>query len=97
MITFINRFDVTGSPAEFEQAFDRTSAFFAAQPGFLRHRLLHHVEESGRYVNVADWEDEQSFRRALEQPEFAAHRTALRALSSSEPGLYTPLLERVSP
>lgn len=96
MIAFINRFEVTGSRAEFEEAFDRTSAFFAAQPGFIRHRLLHHVNDPDLYVNVADWEDEDCFRRALAQPQFAEHRTALRALSSSDPNLYTPLLERVA-
>ncbi|GAA2259304.1 hypothetical protein GCM10010232_57500 [Streptomyces amakusaensis] len=95
MITLINRFEVTGPVAEFERVFDRTSAFFAAQPGFIRHRLLRRTGEAGHYVNVADWEDEQSFRRALELPEFGSHRTALRALSSSDPNLYTPLLERV--
>ncbi|MER5466727.1 MULTISPECIES: antibiotic biosynthesis monooxygenase family protein [unclassified Streptomyces] len=96
MITFINRFEVTGPADEFEKAFDATSAFFSAQPGFIAHRLLQHIQEPGRYVNVADWQDEESFRAALARPEFAAHRTALRALSSSDPNLYTPTLERVA-
>ncbi|MEU4035493.1 antibiotic biosynthesis monooxygenase family protein [Streptomyces collinus] len=95
MITLINRFEVTGPVEEFERAFERTSAFFAAQPGFVRHRLLRHLDRPGRYVNVADWADEPSFRQALRQPEFAAHRAALRALSDSDPELFTPLLERV--
>ncbi|KIE23698.1 antibiotic biosynthesis monooxygenase [Streptomyces sp. MUSC 125] len=95
VITLINWFQLTGPAEEFERAFDSTSAFFAAQPGFVRHRLLRHLDRPGRYVNVADWEDERSFRQALRQPEFAAHRAALRALSDSDPELYTPLLERV--
>ncbi|MCS0602257.1 antibiotic biosynthesis monooxygenase [Streptomyces sp. LP11] len=96
MITLINRFEVTGSTAEFERAFAATSAFFASRPGFVRHRLLRHLDRPGHYVNVADWEDETSFHQALRQKEFAAHRAALRALSDSDPELYTPLLERVS-
>ncbi|MFE7842127.1 antibiotic biosynthesis monooxygenase family protein [Streptomyces sp. NPDC057474] len=96
MITFINRFDVTGPAAEFEEAFDTTSAFFAAQPGFIRHRLLQHVDAPHLYVNIADWDDQDSFQKALSRPEFAAHRARLRALSSSDPNLYTPLLERVA-
>ncbi|MEU0370836.1 antibiotic biosynthesis monooxygenase family protein [Streptomyces sp. NPDC006283] len=96
MITFINRFNVTGPAEEFEAAFDETSAFFAAQPGFLNHRLLQHVEEPHLYVNIADWKDEESFRAALARPEFAVHRTRLRTLSSSDPNLYVPLLERVA-
>ncbi|MEV7503802.1 antibiotic biosynthesis monooxygenase family protein [Streptomyces sp. NPDC093018] len=95
MITLINRFEVTGSVEEFEHAFDGTSAFFAAQPGFVRHRLLRHLDRPGHYVNVADWEDTRSFQQALRQPEFAAHRAVLRALSHSDPELYTAHLERV--
>ncbi|MGW4233270.1 antibiotic biosynthesis monooxygenase [Streptomyces sp. NBC_01102] len=96
MITFINRFEVTGPIEEFEAAFEETSAFFAAQPGFVGHRMLKHLNAPGRYVNVADWTDEESFRRALGRPEFAVHRTALQKLGSSEPNIYTPLLERVA-
>jgi monooxygenase len=96
VITFINRFNVTGPTDEFETAFDATSAFFAAQPGFLNHRLLQHVDEPHLYVNIADWKDEESFRAALARPEFAAHRTTLRTLSNSDPNLYVPLLERVA-
>ncbi|CAM5490756.1 hypothetical protein GCM10010329_68990 [Streptomyces spiroverticillatus] len=94
MITFINRFTVTGPAEEFEQAFDETSAFFAAQPGFVRHRLMRHLQDPGAYVNVAEWQDEESFRTALDRPEFTAHRAALRALSTSDPNLYVPLYER---
>ncbi|MFJ3102616.1 antibiotic biosynthesis monooxygenase family protein [Streptomyces sp. NPDC086835] len=96
MITFINRFHVTGATEEFEAAFDATSAFFADRPGFLNHRLLQHVDEPHLYVNIADWKDEESFRAALAHPEFAAHRSRLRTLSSSDPNLYVPLLERVA-
>lgn len=94
MITFVNRFEVTGPAEEFEEAFERTSAFFAARPGFLGHRLLRHLDGSGSYVNVADWADEESFRDALRQPEFTPHAAALRALSTGEPNLYRPVLER---
>ncbi|MFF3292005.1 antibiotic biosynthesis monooxygenase family protein [Streptomyces sp. NPDC003023] len=96
MITFINRFHVTGETGAFEEAFDETSAFFAAQPGFVGHRLLQHVEEPHLYVNIADWQDQESFRAALARPEFGAHRARLRTLSSSDPNLYVPLLQRVA-
>lgn len=96
MIVFVNRFTVTGPAAEFEQAFARTSEFFGAQPGFIRHRLLKHADEPGAYVNVAEWEDRASFEQALRQPGFAEHRTALRALGTGEPNLYTVLQERAA-
>ncbi|MER5294953.1 antibiotic biosynthesis monooxygenase family protein [Streptomyces pharetrae] len=94
MITFINRFTVTGPTEQFEQAFDETSGFFTAQPGFIRHRLMRHTDDPRVYANLAEWQDEESFRKALRHPEFAAHRAALKALSTSDPHLYTPLYER---
>ncbi|MFD7627296.1 antibiotic biosynthesis monooxygenase family protein [Streptomyces sp. NPDC059851] len=96
MITFINRFTVTGPTEEFERAFDETSLFFTGQPGFIRHRLMRHTDDPHTYANLAEWEDEESFRKALQQPEFAAHRAALKALSTSDPNLYVPLYERVA-
>ncbi len=96
MIVFVNRFTVTGPQADFESAFAATSEFFRTQPGFLRHRLLKHADEPGAYVNVAEWEDRASFERALAQPEFAAHRAALRALGTGEPNLYTVSQERAA-
>lgn len=92
--TFINRFEVHGPASEFELAFDETSAFFAAQPGFLRHRLLRQADDPGRYVNIAEWDSREDFQRAVAQPAFAPHAKALRALASSDPNLYTLVLER---
>ncbi|MEU8891660.1 antibiotic biosynthesis monooxygenase family protein [Streptomyces sp. NPDC048442] len=96
MITFINRFTVTGPAAEFERVFDETSEFFAAQPGFLGHRLVRHTSDPAAYVNIADWQDDASFQQALRQPEFAPHRAALRELSTGEPNLYAAVSERVA-
>lgn len=92
VVIFINRFTVHGTPEEFERVFAGTSEFMARQPGFLEHTLLRHLGECAAYVNIAHWSDEESFRRAVTQPEFAAHARALRALSTSEPNLYSPCL-----
>ncbi|MEW1906408.1 MULTISPECIES: antibiotic biosynthesis monooxygenase family protein [unclassified Streptomyces] len=95
MVTFVNRFTVTGPPEEFERLFEETSAFFVARPGFLTHRLVRHGDLPGHYVNVAEWEDEESFRAAVTDPAFAPHAAALRKLSTSEPNLYpVTVLER---
>jgi deoxynogalonate / 12-deoxyaklanonic acid monooxygenase len=94
VVTFINRFTVTGPAEEFERLFDDTSAFFRDRPGFLRHRLLRHTEQPGAYVNIAEWTDAEAFRAAVTHPDFAPHAQALRTLSTSEPNLYAPVLER---
>jgi quinol monooxygenase YgiN len=94
VVTFINRFTVTGPAEEFERLFEDTSAFFRDRPGFLRHRLLRHTQQPGAYVNIAEWTDAAAFRAAVTHPDFAPHAAALRALSTSDPNLYAPVLER---
>ncbi|MEX5712132.1 antibiotic biosynthesis monooxygenase family protein [Parafrankia sp. FMc6] len=88
-VTFVNRFTVHASPDEFERTFVDTAEFLGEQPGFLRYTLLKHVDEQNSYVNIAHWRDVESFRRAVSQPGFKPHAEALRALSTSEPNLYT--------
>ncbi|MBV2153189.1 antibiotic biosynthesis monooxygenase [Kitasatospora sp. SUK 42] len=93
-VTFVNRFTVHGPAEEFEEVFDRTSAFMARQPGFVRHTLLREVDDPAGYVNLAVWRDRDSFRRAVGHPDFVPHATALRSLSRSENGLYAARLSR---
>ncbi|MFE7777877.1 antibiotic biosynthesis monooxygenase family protein [Streptomyces sp. NPDC057445] len=95
MVTFVNRFTVSGPVEEFERLFEETSAFFADRPGFVRHRLMRHADDPASYVNVAEWTDAESFRRAVTHPDFVPHATALRRLSTSDPNLFTTtVLER---
>ncbi|MEU0991297.1 antibiotic biosynthesis monooxygenase family protein [Streptomyces sp. NPDC005953] len=89
-VTFINTFTLSATPEEFEEAFSRTAEFMARQPGFVEHTLMRHTTDGSRYVNIARWDDAQSLRRAVAQPEFQPHAAALRALSTSEPHLYLP-------
>ncbi|MGI5270342.1 antibiotic biosynthesis monooxygenase family protein [Nonomuraea sp. CA-218870] len=100
-VTFVNTFLLHAPAEEFERAFAATSEFMAARPGFLWHQLLRPLErgplergpqepgpDGSRYVNVAAWRDEESFRAAVTHPGFAPHAAALRALATSEPVLY---------
>ncbi|MGH3939779.1 MAG: antibiotic biosynthesis monooxygenase family protein [Pseudonocardiaceae bacterium] len=88
-VTFINRFTLHASPEEFERVFAETSEFMADRPGFLNHTLLRHVDHENSYLNIARWRDLESFRGAVAHPDFQPHAAALRALSTSEPNLYT--------
>ena len=94
MLVFVNRFSVHGAPADFERAFEESSEFMRRQPGFLWHRLVRSAEASGQYLNIAEWEDESSFRQAVEHPEFAVHVSELRELATTDPHLYLPVVER---
>ncbi|WP_235017616.1 antibiotic biosynthesis monooxygenase family protein [Thermomonospora echinospora] len=86
----MNRFTVHASPDEFERVFAETAEFMARQDGFLQHTLLRHVDDERSYVNIAQWRDEAAFRAAVAAPGFGPHAASLRALSASEPSLYTP-------
>lgn len=87
-IVFVNRFTVQAEPQYFERVFAETSEYFARQPGFLRHTLIRQVDQAGAYVNIAQWRDEPSLRRAVAHPDFTPHAQALRAISSSDPHIY---------
>ncbi|MEU6668114.1 antibiotic biosynthesis monooxygenase [Streptomyces sp. NPDC046727] len=87
-VTLVNKFQVTGSTEEFEAIFAATSAFFAAQPGFIEHTLHRRLDEPTAYVNIARWTDNASLRAAVAQPEFQPHSAALRALAVSSPELF---------
>jgi deoxynogalonate / 12-deoxyaklanonic acid monooxygenase len=87
-VTFVNMFTVRAPAGEFERVFARTASFMSSQPGFLRHTLLRNISEEGSYVNIAHWQDLASFRRALVHPDFRRHAEELRALSTSQHGLY---------
>ncbi|MDA0632768.1 antibiotic biosynthesis monooxygenase [Nonomuraea sp. MCN248] len=58
------------------------------EPAPLEPGPLEPGQHGSRYVNVAAWRDEESFRAAVTHPGFAPHAAALRALAASEPVLY---------
>ncbi|MBV9010720.1 MAG: antibiotic biosynthesis monooxygenase [Pseudonocardiales bacterium] len=94
MVVFVNQFSVHGNAEDFERAFQASSEFMRRQPGFLRHSLVRSTLLPERYVNVAEWEDAASFRRATEHPDFESHVRELHELASSEPHLCVPVLQR---
>jgi deoxynogalonate / 12-deoxyaklanonic acid monooxygenase len=89
-VTFVNRFTIHASAEEFERTFATTSSFLSRQAGFVRNTLLRSVTGENFYINIADWRDAESFHKAVQDPAFVPHAEALRALSTSEPMLYTP-------
>ncbi|MEH0584494.1 antibiotic biosynthesis monooxygenase [Streptomyces sp. B21-106] len=92
-MTLVNRFQLTGDAEEFEKVFAATSAFFAAQPGFVEHTLHRRLGDPSSYVNIARWADNASLRAAVAQPEFQPHSAALRALAVSSPELFEARLQ----
>ncbi|EGX57269.1 Antibiotic biosynthesis monooxygenase [Streptomyces zinciresistens K42] len=88
-VTFVNRFTVSGSPQEFEDAFARIAAFMTEQPGIIGYTLSQDVKDPQRYVNIARWEQANALRAAVAHPDFQSHVKELRQLAQSESELYT--------
>ncbi|MFI9445930.1 antibiotic biosynthesis monooxygenase family protein [Streptomyces avermitilis] len=80
VIVLVNVFQVHGSPTAFEREFANVSECMRAQPGFLHHRLLCSQGTDSTYVNVAQWQDEQSLRDALARPEVVGRLRPTTAL-----------------
>jgi heme-degrading monooxygenase HmoA len=93
MMVFINRFEVHGSPADFERLFRDTSDFFRRQPGFLSFRLVRSIQHRNSYVNIAEWESADHLRQATSLPEFIEHSAALRAIATTSPDMHEPVYE----
>jgi heme-degrading monooxygenase HmoA len=92
LVTFVNTFTVHGSPAEFERVFAEVSEFMAEQPGFIRYSLSRHIDEDKQdhYINIAQWTDVESWRRAVAHEGFTAHAKEIRSRSTNEGNLYAP-------
>jgi long-chain acyl-CoA synthetase len=94
MITLVNTFEVTGAAEEFELEFDAVAELMSTQPGFRTHRLLVSDRIGGRYVNVAEWDDELALHNALRQPGFRQHAAKLQKLANAQPQVYHTVFER---
>lgn len=94
MITLVNQFEVRGPADQFEAVFGEVSDFMSAQPGFRSNRLLRSGTDEHRYVNIAEWDDEQSLRAALAHEGWKAVAAKLAPLGTGAPHVYSPVLER---
>jgi long-chain acyl-CoA synthetase len=93
MVILLNRLTVTGDPEKFEEVFAKSSQFMRAQPGFMGHTLVKSLRNPGSYVNIAHWEQAADHIQSVQNPEFMEHITALAAVSSSDPDLYSIVME----
>jgi long-chain acyl-CoA synthetase len=93
MYTFINRYSVSGDPAEFERILDRISAYMADQPGLCAHALYRSAKEDSVYVETAEWVDAAAHRSACGGAVFQQLLAELKRLATAEPGPFTRIRE----
>ena len=89
MVTLINRLTVTGCPKEFEGLLHGITEHMKAQPGFLSHQLYRSQHNPAVYVEIAEWSDAESHRKAMQSNAFVDRVKQLRALASAEPDVFT--------
>jgi long-chain acyl-CoA synthetase len=85
MFTFINKFVVTGDPAEFEAVLSQISQHMSRQPGYLAHRLYRSVQGEPVYIEMADWDSRDAHQAAAGSAAFRESLQALMKLATADP------------
>lgn len=93
MITFVNKFTLTGEASEFELHFEMVAEFMFRQDGFVRHSFLRSIHDPCIYINIAEWESASALRAVIETPEFELCAAPLRELAQSVPAIYEAISE----
>jgi long-chain acyl-CoA synthetase len=95
VITLVDRYLVTGEPADFEQRMRAAVGFMAEQPGFVGQRLVRSVRLPTLYYNIAQWDSMAMLQAAVRSPDFAVHVENVNAIATSEPHPCETILDYV--
>ncbi len=88
-VTLVNRFHVhSGDIDAFARIWTDIAKYMQKQDGFVNTRFSRSLEDPTDFVNVAIWDDEASFRRALAREEFRRLSQPLAELATSAPELF---------
>ena len=93
MITFINKLTVIGEAAEFERIAESITNYMRVQPGYIRSQMLRSLRNPSVYIELANWKDAESHRRAVQSDGFKAVVSALGPVAKVDPDLYTVVRE----
>ncbi|KFZ76895.1 hypothetical protein ED92_40100 [Amycolatopsis sp. MJM2582] len=87
MVVFINKLTVIGAEEDLERIYASVAEFMLTQPGLIRYQLVRSTKDPKTYFNVAEWENEESFKRSLAEPEFRKRLSELDGVIKGEPHL----------
>jgi heme-degrading monooxygenase HmoA len=91
MVTLVNCFEIpAGREDEFFALWQEVNNYMRGKPGYLGHKLHRALapDASFRFVNVAQWESAEHFRRSHDEGFRALISTPGWAAFRSIPGLY---------
>jgi len=93
-VVLVNAFEVPHSQEEtFLADWQHAANWMRQQPGFVSSRLHQSLDPDAefRYVNVAEWESADHFRKAAASPEFQRRISGMAA--RAHPALYRVVIE----
>lgn len=70
VVTFVNRFTVTGDEDEFKRLLSEVTGYMKRQPGFLSYQLYRSMQDPKVYVETGEWQDSAAHQNALRGNEF---------------------------
>ncbi len=88
MVTLINRLTVTGDQEKFLGLLAEITEHMKAQPGFLSHQLYRSQRNDGSFVEIAEWDNAQAHRAAMQLPGFFEKVKQLQSIASAEPDVF---------
>ncbi len=88
-VTLVNRFHVhSGDIDAFTSIWTAIAKYMEKQDGFVSTRFSRSLDDPTDFVNVAIWDDEASFRKALAREEFRLLSQPIAKLATSAPELF---------
>ena len=97
-VTLVNVFEVAdGRDDEFVRLWQDVTRYVETQPGFVSARLHRTItpESRFRFVNIAEYESAESFKRIAASEEFQRRAGTMRDFMAYR-GLYVPVSEHVA-
>jgi long-chain acyl-CoA synthetase len=85
VITLVDRYVVSGEPADFEAQMREAVEFMRQRPGFQGQRLVRSLRRPELYYNIAHWDSVEQLQSAVRDPAFAEYVARVNALATSEP------------
>ena len=92
MAVFVNRLTVTGPTDRFEDLYAQIAAFMQTQPGLVRFMLVRSTKAADVYFNIAEWEDQATFKASIATPEFQKLFAELKPIIVGDPHLSETVL-----
>jgi long-chain acyl-CoA synthetase len=88
MVTFINRFTVTGDEDEFLRALGKATDYMKSRPGFVGHHRYRSIRNPNVFVEMAEWKEAADHQAAMKGEAFTGLISEIVKHAKAEPDLF---------